>query len=218
VFDKLRDKHALRKYEEGLADWQRRQDDCVSLLEFAQSYQGESSSEIILKSGERVFAVLAGAGLVEDRRGRGHWEGRSSGVSIPIGSLSGRTIRYRVGSSRGAYVSGTAVPTLIDKGTVYITNKRIIFQGAKQTRQCLFDKLVAVERDDKAGTAIFSVSNRQKPTIIHYGNNQAEWFDFRLDLALAHYRGELQALVTQLQNEIDSLEVSKPRQPRTLAA
>ena len=169
----------------------------------------------MLKPGEMVFAGVAGASLVEERRGAGQWQGRSSGMSFPVGSLGGRSVRYRVGGTRGHYVQGAPTPTAIDTGTFYITNMRVIFQGTRQTRECLFSKLVGFQHDDKAGTTVFSVSNRQKPMTIHYGPEVSAWFDFRLDLALAHYRNELAAFVAQLQDAVASLDSRKPsRLPR----
>jgi hypothetical protein len=38
------------------------------------------------------------------------------------------------------------------------------------------------------------VSNRQQPTCLHYGSSLSGWFDFRLDLAIAHYRGTVAAM------------------------
>lgn len=64
----------------------------------------------------------------EPRRNAGHYEGKSSGISIPVASIGGRSVRYRVGASRGHYVQGAPVPTPVDTGTVYITNKRVISQ------------------------------------------------------------------------------------------
>ncbi len=92
-------------------------------------------------------------------------------------------MRYRVGATRGHYVQGTPHPTAIDTGTVFVTNHRVIFQGANQTRECTFDKLLGVQHSDEDGITVLSVSNRQKPTTIHYGPRIAGWFDFRLDLA-----------------------------------
>jgi hypothetical protein len=71
-------------------------------------------------------------------------------------------------------------------------------------------KLVGFQHDDKAGTTVFSVSNRQKPMTVHYGPDVSAWFDFRLDLALAHYRNDLAAFVAQLQDVLTSLDSHKP--------
>lgn len=93
-----------------------------------------------------------------------------------------------------------------------MTNTRVVFQGLKQTRECLFDKLVGF-RHTRDGSTVFSVSNRQKATTVHYGPNLADWFDFRLDLALAIHRGELSALVTQLESDLAAIDAGKPTPP-----
>jgi hypothetical protein len=115
-------------------------------------------------------------------------------------------------------VQGATTATAIDTGTVYVTNMRVIFQGTRQTRECLFSKLVAFQHDDQTGTTVFSVSNRQKPMTVRYGHEMSAWFDFRLDLALAHYRSDLAAFVAQLQNDLANLDAHKPLPPIVGAA
>ncbi len=212
MFDKHRAKKAAKHYATEMARWQQQRDASAGLLELAQTYCGEPSSDIILKRGEAVFAAITGTSLVEERRGAGQWAGRSSGVSIPIGSIGGRSVRYRVGSSRGHFVQGAPVPTAIDVGTVFVTNQRVVFQGLRQTRECRFDKMVGFHHTED-GSTIFSVSNRQKPTTVHYGPELSGWFDFRLDLALAHYRDDVQALVAQLEQDLSSVDAMKPSLP-----
>jgi hypothetical protein len=111
------------------------------------------------------------------------------------------------------FQEGTPTPTSIDTGTVFVTNQRVIFQGGKQTRECVFAKLVGFEHDDSAGSTTFSVSNRQKPTTIHYGRDLSGSFDFRCDLALAHFRGTLDAFVAELQDGLDELDKHRPPEP-----
>jgi hypothetical protein len=212
VFEGRRAKKAEKQYESELEVWKDQRDACADRLTLAETYQGEGAAAILLKSGEAVFAAISGAALVEDRAGRGSWEGRSSGVSIPIGSLGGRSIRYRTGASRGHFVQGAPVATAIDTGTLFVTNQRAIFQGAKQTRECRFDKLVGFQHTAD-GSTIFSVSNRQKPTTVYYGEQLSGWFDFRLDLALAHYRNELPTLVAQLEADLAAADAAKPALP-----
>ncbi len=213
MFDKHRGKHAAHRYQQELAEWRRLRDGYADLLQVASSYPGEPSSAIMLMAGESIFATLIEAALVEELSGPGYWEGLSSGVSIPVAAIDGRSLRYRAGANKGHHVQAPRTAKAIDTGTAYITNRRVIFQGARHTRQCMFGKLAGCKHDDKEGTTFFSVSNRQKPTTIHYGPELAAWFDFRLDLAMAHYRNELPVLVAQLQNEIASLDAHKPRPP-----
>ena len=40
---------------------------------------------------------------------------------------------------------GAPTPTAIDTGTVFITNKRVVFEGPRQTRECDFAKLIGVQ-------------------------------------------------------------------------
>ena len=89
----------------------------------------------------------------------------------------------------------------------------MVFQGGRQTRECLFAKLVGFQHDDAAGQTDFSVSNRQKPTIVHYGADLSDWFDFRLDLAVAHYRGTVAAMVAGLKADLEALDASTPVPP-----
>jgi hypothetical protein len=155
LFKHHQEKKAYQDYQAKLAAWQEQRDAYANLVTLAQTYAGEPSSEIMLKPGEAVFATVTSVALVEDRRGAGEWQGRSQGFSIPVASIHGRSIRYRVGSSRGHFVQGAPAPAAIDVGTAYITTKRVIFQGAKQTRECLYDKLVGFRTTTRQGEPSF---------------------------------------------------------------
>jgi hypothetical protein len=213
VFKHHQEHKAYQDYQAKLAAWQQQRDAYADLVNVAATYAGEPSPDIMLKPGETVFAAVTHVALVEDRRGAGEWKGRSQGFSVPIGSIHGRSIRYRVGSSRGHFQQGAPTPTAIDVGTAFITNQRMVFQGGRQTRECLFAKLVGFQHDDVAGQTIFSVSNRQKPTCVHYGPDLTDWFDFRLDLAIAHYRGTVAAMVAELKADLAALDASMPVPP-----
>lgn len=213
MFQKHRAKKAAHTYQEALAKWQAQRDGYAELLEIATTFNGVKSDQIMLGSGEAVFYKVASASLIEERSTRGHYEGRSSGVSIPVGSIGGRTVRYHVGASRGHFVQGAPVPTAIDTGTAYITNKRVIFVGARQTRECTFAKLIGFQHSDTEGRTTFSVSNRQKPTVIAYGPNLVGAFDFRLDLALAHYRGNVGDLVARINKDLAQIDSQRPAVP-----
>ena len=213
MFRHHQEKKAYQDYEARLAAWQQQRDAYAELVSLSQTYAGEPSTDILLKTGEAVFAAVTSVALVEDRRGAGEWHGRSQGFSIPVASIHGRSIRYRVGTSRGHFVQGVPTPTAIDVGTAYITNKRFVFQGAKQTRECLYEKLVGFQHNDAAGETIFSVSNRQKSTCVHYGPSLSDWFDFRLDLAIAHYRGTVAAMTEGLEADLAALDAGMPVPP-----
>ncbi len=176
------------------------------------AFAGQPTNDLVLNRGEALFASVSMASLVEDRRGAGQYQGRSSGVSIPVGSLGGHAVRYHVGASRGHYVQGAPVPTAIDTGTLFITNQRAVFIGSRQTRECTFAKLLGFQHGPD-GSTTFAVSNRQKPTTVHYGAQIGGWVDFRLDLALAHYRDTVPALIDRLQADLAAIDQAKPTAP-----
>src|SRR5262249_32351351 len=128
------------------------------------------------------------------------------------GSLGGRTIRYHVGATRGHYMQGEPVPTAIDTGTVFVTNQRVVFTGKKQTRECLFAKLLSCDQE-VAGESIFSVSNRQQNTVIHYGANLDDWSRTRYAVAFANYQGNTDQLVHQIEDHIATLDAARPPLP-----
>lgn len=209
---KHKDLKAEHQYEDNLKTWQDQIDNLNSCLALAKSFNGEESEEIMLKSGETLFFKVSSASLIGQKRGPGHYQGGSSGVSIPIGHIGHSAIRYRVGASRGTYMQGAPYDAPIDKGSVFITNQRIIFEGTKQTRECRYDKLLGVTNNTD-GSTTFSVSNRQTPTTIHYGNELDAAFSFRLSLALAHYRNDVPSLINQLEDTLAKTENNKPQQP-----
>jgi hypothetical protein len=88
----------------------------------------------VLRNDERLFLQVSDVALIEDRVRRGHYEGSSQGVSIPIASIGGDSVRYHVGANKGHYVQGAPTPTAIDRGTVFVTNKHVVFEGANRPR------------------------------------------------------------------------------------
>ena len=135
----------------------------------------------------RSSSMSSGCALVEERRGPGTYVGPLPGDLGPGGPVRGPPDPLPRGATKGHYVQGTPTPTAIDTGTAVITSSRVIFQGSKQTRECPFAKLIGY-RHDADGSTTFSLANRAKPVTVHYGTAVAPTFDFRLELALAHFR------------------------------
>src|SRR5215467_5638574 len=113
-------------------------------LDTAQEFTGFGRDEspeavpIVLKPDERVFLIVDGAGLIEARRGQGHYQGGSQGVSLHIA----KGVTYRVGAQRGTFIPGEERPTVIDHGVAVVTDRRVVFEGSGQTREWAFAKLV----------------------------------------------------------------------------
>lgn len=204
---------AQEAYERDLAAWQEELNDARTFLEVAQEFEGftkhDSPQEIpiVLKRDERVFLILAGAGLVEPRRQRGHYQGGSRGVSVRVA----KGVTYRVGAHRGTFVQGDEVPTLIDEGVGVITNQRAVFQGSKQTREWAFAKLIGVQHD--AGLTMLHVSNRQKASGLAYGEAVQDDVEFRLDLAVAHFNDAVDQMISALKSGVQELEERRPTPP-----
>jgi hypothetical protein len=135
MFEKHKAKKAEEQYEAALAQWQGEHDELTAVIQMATTKQSSMSTDIILKPGEAAFGTVSNVSLVEDRRVPGHYSGVSQGVSIPIGSVGGHSVRYRV-------VQGSLHPEAVDTGNLVITNQRVLFVGGRKTVECLFAKLV----------------------------------------------------------------------------
>jgi hypothetical protein len=87
-----------------------------------------------------------------------------------------------------------------------------------QTRECRYDHLVGIQRDDDAGTLTASISNRQHPVTFAYGKEVAPWVDFHVELGMSHYRGDTDELIKQLQEQLTELDAAKPADPHPSAS
>jgi hypothetical protein len=145
----------------------------------AHTFNGQSSSDnpnlpLVLRRNERAFFTLRGAGLVESRRGAGHYVGGYSGFSFRIA----KGVRYHVG-----------------------------------TREWAFAKLLGYQHFDAPPWTAIQVSNRQKTSGVLCDAATAGNFQFRLALALAHFRGEVPSFVSQLEAQVRNHAASRPTEP-----
>jgi hypothetical protein len=157
---------------------------------------------LMLKPGERLVYGMTGAGLFEPRREPGHWQGRSAGFSVPVGD----GIRMRIGKSAGTYVEGDETPTIIDHGDVSFTTERVVFQGAKYTREWLFSRLVGVMHYAGQPWTAIQVSNRQKTSGIVYAGVSPDAVRLGLAVAIAISHGESQEVSKELRDELATLD------------
>ena len=213
MFEKHKAAHAAKVQAAALEDWQTQRNACAALLEFVQTFRGSTSSEIMLANGEALFYKVTGCSLVEERRGPGHYEGVSQGLSVPVFSVGGHSVRYRVGASRGNFIQGAPSPTAIDIGTMFVTNQRVVFMGKNQTRECAFAKTIGISHNEAVGETSIAVSNRQKSTIIHAGPAIAAGVNFRIELALAYHQGTVPQLVSTLTAQLAELDARRPGGP-----
>jgi hypothetical protein len=211
MFEKHKAKKAQMRYEAELSGWQAQRDELTGVLQMATSRQGVESSDLILKVGESAFGAVAKASLIEERHRPGTYTGGSAGISIPIGSVGGHSVRYRVGGTRGHYVQGDPYPAAVDEGELVITNQRAVFIGNNKTIECLFSKLLNATVGD--GELALSVSNRQKVTRVHYGSNLDSWVHLHLTLAMSVARGDVNQFAAQIQEQLNELDSKRPVAP-----
>ena len=206
---------AMDLYRRALAPWQQEADALRAHAAMASQFAGataadEASVPLQLRRGERVFCVMEQAALVEPRRQPDRWVAGYSGFSFRVA----RGVRYQIGATKGRREPGAEVPTAVDKGTATITDRRIVFQGTRRTREWDFDHLLGYHHDAREPLTLFQVSNREKVSGVLYDRQQAEEVHFRLALALAHSRGEVPALLGHLQAEQAAHDATRPVPPQ----
>ncbi len=216
-FQRRRHDRAVSEWHTADAAWQVEQDALAGLLDVAKAFSGVTRAEqpdmaVELHRDEHLFYAFTGAGLIEPRRLPGHWEGGYSGFSFRVA----RGVRWHVGGTRGHYVAGAEVPTPIDTGVASITDQRVVFQGAKQSREWLFAKLLGYQHDPTTPWTAIQVGNREKVSGILYDREHAEQFHFRLALALAHYHQDVPGFVAQLSAQLEEHARLRPAPPPPL--
>ena len=185
-----------------LALWQRDHAGMEATLAAAQEVkQGRSLVEanIVSRHGEQVLWV-GGCVLHEPRRGATTFVGGTQGLSIPLGVAG---IRYRVGSIKGHSVAGPDIDTPIDSGVVTLTTTRLVFMGAKSTREWDFDKWIGATCDQAESVFLFHVSNRQKPSGLSFSTDGPTFNEY-LALGLSIHENGIDAVLTDCQQTLDA--------------
>ena len=177
----------------------------VHVAETAGPISGAAT--VLLKPGEQQWYVTAGS-LIDEVAGQKTWVSGSQGMSIPIGKIGGRSIRYYAGRSKGHSVQAPAHDAVVDTGTIVITSTRVVFLGKKQTKEFLFAKLVSFQHD-AVGQTTFAVSNRQKPTRLQYPDSNA--FQITLELAVSGSQGESSDVADRLRTQLQQLRAAEPK-------
>jgi len=146
--------------------------------------------------------VLSGAGPFEPRTAGGPWVDGSKGLSIP---LPDTRMRVRVGRTKGRYVRAPEEPTVIDRGTATITDRRAIFGGARQVREWQWAKLVGVIHDPARCATAIQVSNRQNVSGITYKGGDPEQVHLAFDVATALAEGRDEKVLAELRAMLPAL-------------
>ncbi len=90
-----------------------------------------------------------------------------------------------------------------------VSNQRIVFIGAKTTREWLLSKLLSTTPTKMAkGKVVYialAVSNRQKVSGVAVPASQFDELEYRIEVALAHLNGTREELAAEVQAELDRL-------------
>ena len=170
-------RHAHAAFENAHRTWAATSGDLARMTNEADDFNGTDTplpDGERSRPGERVYATVDAAGLVEHRRRLGY-----------------------------------DVPTVVDRGSLVVTNERVVFSGSKR-REWLFDQLLDISHI-AAGQTMMQVANRQKPSGIDY--DSARGTRFRLDLAHAAFRGTRAALAATLRTQAAAHVAAEPRPP-----
>ena len=166
------------------------------------------SNQTIQKAGEIVLWRAQGQ-FHEAGRGAGQFVGASQGFSIPV--VAG--IRYRVGATRGTYVSGDPIQKYGEVGDVVLTTTRVLFNGMINTREWAFAKWNGAAASEDETDYIFNVSNRQKTSGVLFGARDGREFNRYLSCALIAAEYGIDRVITEVDKNMKELEEDKPMPP-----
>ena len=140
----------------------------------------ETETSLLLKKDETPVLDV-GVNLLKEVADR-RFEGGSQGVSIPIGSIHGRTVRYRVGEYRGHMVTVGHHWEPSDRGQLTVTDKRAVFHGSRKTLEFPFAKLATLNLYSDA--IALGVTTRQTTSM--FGTGDPELVAGLIHAAVAH--------------------------------
>jgi hypothetical protein len=83
-----------------------------------------------------------------------------------------------------------------------------MFQGPSQVLEVQFARLAGIRHTENSTE--FAISGRDTPVTIGYGAQFSRPFRFRLDFALAAYRGTLDDLVRRLRADLAEIDAKRP--------
>lgn len=204
-------KHAMNQYQLNYADWKRDIEIFTKIqAAFDLAVKGEDAVEnlTVQKPGEIV--LWRGQGQFhETGKTAGHYEGSSQGVSIPI--VAG--IRYRVGATRGTFVSGNEIQVYKEVGEVVLTTDRLMFNGMMNTKEWAFSKWNGAATSSDENDYIFHVSNRQKTSGILFQGQDGREFNRFLAQALNAAEGGIAVVKPGVAKVLKELAEDEPKKP-----
>lgn len=210
--DRLKEGRDQRRHDRDAAEYKASVDawlrECQRATELCLTARrpGEAATPapVELWEGERRLAWWTGADLIAPRNATVRtWTGASYRI--------GKKTTVRAGTS----VTRTTVdrPTAIDRGTLVITDRRVLFLGRTRSIDWQFRRLLGVTHDDSGTWTALHVSNRQRLHGVGYPRARGDDVRFYLALAVALYRGEEAEFSAILEADTLALIDSPPPNP-----
>jgi hypothetical protein len=204
-------KSAMAQYDLAITDWHADVEIFQKIKDaFLLAAKGEDVvvNQTIQKAGEIVLWTAKGQ-FHEAGRGAGTYQGSSQGFSIPV--VAG--IRYRVGATRGTYVSGDPIQKYGEVGDVILTTNRVLFNGMFNTKEWAFSKWNGAAASADETDYIFNVSNRQKTSGVLFGARDGREFNRFLSCALIAAEYGIDRVIKEVDKNMKELEEDKPAIP-----
>jgi hypothetical protein len=201
-------KKAMANYDLEITDWH---DDIEIFQKIRKAFliaaKGDDVviNQTIQKPGEIVLWKAQGQ-FHEAGRGAGSYQGSSQGFSIPV--VAG--IRYRVGATRGTFVSGDPIQKYSEVGDVILTSQRVLFNGMFNTKEWAFAKWNGAAASTDETDYIFHVSNRQKTSGVLFGARDGREFNRFLSCALIAAEYGMDRVIKEIDKNVKDLEEDKP--------
>ena len=201
-------KHAMAVYDGAITDWHADIEifeKIISAFELAAKGEDAVSNLTVQKAGEVV--LWRGQGQFHQAaRGAGQYVGSSQGFSIPV--VAG--IRYRVGATRGTYVSGDPVQKYGEVGDVVLTTQRLMFNGMFNTKEWAFSKWNGAAASADETDYIFHVSNRQTTSGILFSRSDGRLFNRFLAAALIAAEDGIDKALSAIRENAKEITADKP--------
>ncbi|MEZ5202855.1 MAG: hypothetical protein R2701_00250 [Acidimicrobiales bacterium] len=204
--DQRRTARAQRAYTGTVDTWLSNCKRATELAIIAQSPGvNASSAPVQLWDGERLLVWWNGVELIAPKNTIVRdW----SGASYRIGAKT--TVRAGTSTTR----STVDRPTPIDRGTLAITDRRVLFLGQTRSIDWQFRRMLGVTHDDSGTWTAIHVSNRQRLHGFGYSRSRGDDVRFYLALAAALYRGEDAEFSQALIQDMHALLSSPPTPPQ----
>jgi hypothetical protein len=169
--------------------------------------------------------------VADHGRAQGHWQQTATALreqlaetatfdgssqrDLPVKTKSGERLYSRTeaaGLVEMRKPRGVETPTVIDTGTLWITDQRVLFQGAEKSREWSFEKMSAMSHSGPDLT-LMQVSNRQKLSGVAYPGAGRVQVRRRLELAHATAVGRREQMVTAAKLQLDRHLQNPPLAP-----